>query len=162
MRPLLYVAVFTVLLGLLLVVGVAVASAQSNPEQTFLGGGGAIRGNVYGFNMWDQLTPIEWATVTAVNSRYSFAAYTGGGGGYEMFVPVGVYNVTVAPPGYKASSISVSVSDGSSSPINFYLEESGVPVPEFQPTAFSIVLFVALASVLLVKRATTRRRRHSK
>jgi len=162
MRPLPYVAVFTVLLGLLLVVGAAVASAQSNPEQTFLGGGGMIRGNVYGFNMWDELVPIEWATVTAANSRYSFVAYTGGGGTYEMFVPMGVYNVTVAPPGYKAYSISVTVGDGSSSSINFYLEQSGVPVPEFQPAAFSIVLFVALASVLLAKRTTTRRHRHSK
>jgi hypothetical protein len=162
MRALAYVAVFTLLLGLLLAGGMVVASAQTNPEQTFFGGGGLIRGNVYGFNMYDQLIPIEWAPVTAASGRYNFVAYTGAGGSYEMFVPVGLYNVTVVSPGYKAYSMSINVADGSASAINFYLEQSGVPVPEFQPATFSIVLFVALASVLIAKRATTRRRKLSR
>jgi len=146
------------LLGLLLVGGIIMASAQ-NPPQNPPGGGGMIRGTVYGFNMYDQLIPIAWAPVTAISGHYNFVAYTGGGGIYEMFVPVGVYNVTVVSPGYKANSMSVSVGDGSSSAVNFYLEQSGVPVPEFQPADFSIVLFVAVASVLLARRAVMRRRR---
>jgi len=162
MRALPYVAAFTLLFCVLLAGGMIVASAQSIPEQTFYGGGGLIRGNVYGFNMYDQLIPIEWAPVTAASGRYNFVSYTGAGGSYEMFVPVGVYNVTVNSPGYKAYSMRINVADGSSSAINFYLDQSGVPIPEFQPGAFSIVLFVALASVLLAKRATTRRRRHSR
>jgi hypothetical protein len=157
MRSLPYVTALTVLFGVLLV-GVMVVSAQSHPQPTFVGGGGMIHGTVYGFNMWDEFVPIEWASVTAADGQYSFVAYSGAGGSYEMFVPAGTYNVTVAPPGYKAYSMSVTVSDGSSSAINFYLEQSGVPVPEFQPSAFAIVLFVALASVLLVKRATRRRK----
>jgi len=161
MKALSYTAAFTLLFSLLLAGGVAVASAHISPEQTSYGGGGLIRGNVYGFNMYDQLIPIEWAPVTA-SGRYNFVSYTGAGGKYEMFVPVGIYNVTVVSPGYKAYSMSITVADGSSSAINFYLEQSGVPIPEFQPDAFSIVLFVALASVLLAKRATTHRRRHSR
>lgn len=162
MKALPYIAAFILLFSLLLEGGVVVASAHISPEQTSYGGGGLIRGNVYGFNMWDQLIPIEWAPVTAASGRYNFVAYTGAGGKYEIFVPVGLYNVTVVSPGYKAYSMTITVSDGSSSAINFYLELSGVPIPEFQPDAFSIVLLVALASVLLAKRATTRRRRHSR
>lgn len=161
MRSLPYITVVTLLFGVLLAGGMVVASAQSHPQQTFLGGGGMIHGNVYGFDMYDQLTPIEWAPVTASNGQYNFVAYSGSMGSYEMFVPVGIYNVTVVTPGYKAHSMSIAVADGSSSAINFYLEQSGVPVPEFQPSAFAIVLFVALASVLLAKRATARRRKQS-
>jgi hypothetical protein len=157
MRSLPYVAAVTVLLGAL-AIGVMVVSAQSNSQP--LAGGGLIHGTVYGFNMYNQFVPVEWASVTAVSDQYNFVSYTGAGGEYEMFVPEGSYNVTVNPPGYRAYSMSVAVSDGSSSAVNFYLEQSGVPVPEFQPSTFAIALFVAMASVLLAKRATRRRKQH--
>jgi hypothetical protein len=134
-----------------------VVFAQTNTQQ--YGGGGMIRGNVYGFDMFDQLQPIAWATVTASNGQNNFVAYTGGGGYYEMYVPAGAYNVTVNPPGYTPYSSSVAVSDGSSSVINFDLEQSHVPVPEYPQGAFVLVLFVALASVLVVQRTMLRRRR---
>lgn len=134
-------------------------SAQTGSQQYVGGGGGLIRGNVYGFDMWDELEPIAWASVTATNGQYRFVAYTGGSGYYEMFVPVGAYNVTVNPAGYVPYSNTVSVSDGSSSAINFYLEESHVPVPEYPQGAFIFVLFAALASVLIVQRMMLKRRR---
>lgn len=117
-----------------------------------------IQGNVYGFDMWDQLQPIAWASVIASNGQNKFVAYSSGGGYYAMYVPAGVYNVTVDPPGYATYSNSVAVSDGSTSSINFYLEQSHVPVPEYPPGAFVLVLFVALASVLVVQRTMLRRR----
>lgn len=131
--------------------------AQSTQQY---GGGGMITGTVYGFNMYDQLQPIAWATVTASNGQYSFLAYSSGSGNYAIFVhPTGMYNVTVNPPGYVPYSSSVAVSDGSSSVINFDLEQSHVPVPEYPQGAFVLVLFAALASVLIVQRTMLRRRR---
>ena len=157
MKTLPYTAALVLLLAALVAGGTIMTSAQNHSQQV-LPGGGLIRGSVYGFTMYDELTPIEWAPVTASNDQYEFVAYSGAGGSYEMFVPTGVYNLTVVTPGYTTYSMSVSVSDGSASTLNFYLEQSGVPIPEFQPSAFAVVLFIALASVLLAKRAAQRRR----
>jgi len=158
MRPLSILVVLT-LVAAALFVGVTVVSAQGRTEQApSQGGGGLLRGYVYGFNMWDEFITIPWAPVTATNGQLSFVAYTGEGGVYEMFLPVGDYNVTVVTPGYKPTSMDVSVSDGSASTINFYLEQSHLPVPEFPLGTLSIIMIVALTGALLAKRATKRRR----
>lgn len=158
MKLLSIVGLAAILFAFLLAAGSFVVFAQTSTQQQY-GGGGMIRGNVYGFDMYDQLQPIAWASVIASNAQYSFVASTSGGGYYEMYVPTGAYNVTVNPPGYAPYSSSVAVSDGSSSAINFYLEQSHVPVPEYPQGAFVLVLFVALASVLVVQRTMLRRRR---
>jgi hypothetical protein len=157
MKTLPYTAALILLLSAFVAGAMVMVSAQNHSQQVFHGGG-LIHGSVYGFTMYDELTPIEWAPVTASNDQFEFVAYTGAGGNYEMFVPTGTYNLTVITPGYTAYSMSVSVSDGSASTLNFYLEQSGVPIPEFQPSAFAVVLFIALASVLLAKRVAQRRR----
>lgn len=108
--------------------------------------------------MYDELVPLLWVSVTATSADYNFVAYTGANGTYEMFLPAGTYNLSVSAPGYKPYSGSISVSDGSSSAINVYLEQSGVPVPEFPAQAVSIVVVAALAAALLSKRATKRKR----
>ena len=130
------------------------AAAQFQPSQ-YLGGGGYISGTVLGFDMYDQLQPIQWAAIYANNGQRTFIAYSGSGGFYEMFVPVGTYNVTVLEAGYRQISSSISVSDGSSSTINFTLEQSHVPVPEF-PAGSTLVMLTALSLVMLALR---RRRR---
>lgn len=135
--------------------GARLTAAQSNFHQ----GGGLLHGVVYGFDMYDALVPILWAPVTVDNGQFKLVAYTGGSGTYELFVPAGSYNVTVVAPGYKASSAIVFVSSGSSSAINFYLYQSGVPVPEFPSGALSIILMVAFAGALLAKRAAARKAR---
>jgi hypothetical protein len=116
------------------------------------GGGGMIQGTVLGFNMYDQLEPIAWASVFANNGQRVFVAYTSSGGFYQMFVPVGIYNVTVNQPGYKAYSNVVTVSDGSTSSINFILEQSHVPIPEYQPNGAVVVMVLALAAALVIRR----------
>jgi hypothetical protein len=75
-----------------------------------------------------------------------------------MVVPAGSYNVTVAPPGYKAYSNTVAVSDGSASTINFYLEQSHVPVPEFPTDVASIIAIVAITAALAVMKLRKRRK----
>jgi len=157
MMPTRYVAVvvFTVAM---LVLGTRLVGAQPQPQQQFGAGGGMILGAVYGFDMYDDLRPIAWAPVYANNGRNTFTAYTSGGGDYEMYVPQGTYNVTVVEPGYVPYSSVVAVSAGSASTINFYLEESHVPVPEFPSGMVSAMAVLAFASVLVAVKRTKRRK----
>lgn len=131
--------------------------AQHQPQQYYGTGGGMIMGTVLGFNMWDQLEPIAWATITADNGQRTFVAYSSAGGFYEMFVPTGLYNVTVIQPGYLAYSNAVAVSDGSTSQINVYLEQSHVPVPEFQPNLMLMVMILTLGAALVIRRRSLKR-----
>jgi hypothetical protein len=142
----------------LMVLGSKMVAAQPQPSQYYGAGGGAIQGTVLGFNMWDQLEPIAWATVTANNGLRNFTAYSGGGGFYFMFVPTGMYNVTVSQAGYFAYSNAVAVSDGSTNTINVTLELSHVPVPEFQPNLTLIVMVLTLGAALVIRRRRSLRR----
>jgi len=145
--------ILTSIIALMLLEGRLVA-AQSQPAQ-FSGGGGYISGTVLGFDMYDQLQPIVWAAIYANNGQRTFITYSGSGGFYEMFVPVGTYNVTVLEAGYVLTSSSVSVSDGSSSTINFNLEQSHVPVPEF-PASSTLILLAALSIAMVALRRRKR------
>ena len=156
MKPVRY-ALLTIAIVALMLLGSKFAFAQSHTDQ-YYGGGGAISGYVLGFDMFDQLQPIAWATVTADDGHYRLVAYSGSGGYYSMFVPAGNYNVTVVEPGYKPSSSIVSVSAGSGSTINFDLEQSHVPVPEFPSGMIAIIAVVALSAALLAMRRTRRKR----
>jgi len=118
-----------------------------------------IMGTILGFNMWDQLEPVAWAAIYANNGQRIFTAYSSSGGFYEMFVPTGFYNVTVIQPGYRMNSNTVAVSDGSTSTINFTLELSHVPVPEFQPNLSLVVMVVTLGAAALVFRRRSAKRR---
>jgi hypothetical protein len=143
---------YAVALGLvlaILVLGVRPATAQGSLQS-----GGVLFGYVYGFTMYDQLIPLEWVTVTATGGGYHFATSTGTGGNFEMFLPVGAYNVSISQPGYKPYSSTVAISDGSSSTVNFYLEESGVPIPEFPASTVSMIVVIVLAVTLLTRKAT--------
>ena len=118
-----------------------------------------IEGTVLGFNMNNYLEPIAWATVSANNGVHTFVAYSGAGGFYSMFVPTGMYNVTVVEPGYTTYSSAVAVSDGSTSSINFDLELSHVPVPEFQPNFTLMVMILTLGAALVIRRRSLKRSR---
>ena len=150
-----YFAIMAFTIGILLL-GVKLASAQPQAQQVFGAGGGEIVGSVYGFDMYDQLQPISWASVYANNGRNTFVAYTDGGGYYDMFVPQGMYNLTVVEPGYVSYSTAVAVSPGSASTINIDLEESHVPVPEFPSGTVSAVAVLALGAVLVATRRNKR------
>ena len=157
MKPTGYFAIVAFTIAILLL-GTRLVSAQPRVQQVFGAGGGMITGSVYGFDMWDELEPIAWASVYANSGQHTFVAYTSGGGQYEMYVPQGTYNVTVVEPGYLSYSSSVAVAPGSASTINFYLEESHVPVPEFPSGTVSAITLFALAAVLIATKRTKRRK----
>ena len=133
--------------------GASIVSAHSQTSQY---GGGYLHGRVYGFNYDNYLLPISWANITATNGASTFHAASDVDGGYEIFIPVGNYNVTATEPGYVSYSTSVSVSGGSSSVINFYLYESHVPIPEFQSEPISVILALSIIPVLLSKKSAAR------
>ena len=155
MRQVRYVVLVTLAIALML--GARLVAAQSQPQQYSGPGGGMIRGQVLGFDMYDQLQPIAWASVYANNGYQTFKASTGGGGYYEMYVPTGIYNVTVVEPGYKPYSSSVAVANGSSSSINIYLQQSHVPVPEFPAGMATIITVATLSAALLAMRRVRRK-----
>lgn len=140
-----------------IVLAILILGVGPTTAQTPLQGGGYIHGWVYGFNMWDELVPLEWVNVAATNADYEFVASTGVNGTFEMFLPAGTYKLTISAPGYKAYSSSVAVSDGSSSTVNLYLEQSGVPIPEFPAQAVSMIVVMALAVTLLSRKAMKRK-----
>jgi hypothetical protein len=158
MKPVRYI-LLTITIVALMLLGSKFAFAQSRTDQYYGGGGGVITGQVLGFDMYDQLQPIAWAPVTAENGHYRYVASSDLGGNYYMIVyPAGNYNVTVAEPGYKPDSSFVSVAPGSGSTINFYLEQSHVPVPEFPSGMISIIAIVALSAAVVAMRRTRRKR----
>lgn len=149
-------APYAVALGILLAIFTLRTPATSalSPQS-----GGLIFGWVYGFTWDDQLVPLEWVQVTAMNPNYPpFTVSTGFKGTFEMYVPTGTYNLTVSPPGYKAHSSMVSVADGSSSSASFYLEQSHVPIPEFPTQGVALIVAIALATTLLTRKSTKHKR----
>ena len=140
----------------ILIIGTKLVAAQPQVQPLYGAGGGMITGSVYGFNMFNQLEPIAWASVYANSGQTRFVAYTSGSGYYAMYVPQGLYNVTVVEPGFVPYSSAVAVSPGSASTINFYLEQSHIPVPEFPSGAVLAVTVLALAAVLVAAKRTRR------
>ena len=147
----------------------AVGSAHAQPRtyQYYSGEGGEIRGYVLGVDR----EPLDWAAVHARNTQHTFQAFSGMSGFYEMRIPPGTYNVTVDVPGYQAlvtnttladsqernmifylNGMNVTVSDGSTNVVNFYLELPQTPVPEFQPPLALMLVIGSITVVLQLKR----------
>jgi len=156
MRKLAYAVALAIIMAIVFRAG-SFASAQSQPVQGY--GGGYVSGYVYGYNMWDELIPLDWVQVNATSDQYgTFSAYTAGGGFYDMFLPTGTFMLSVEEPGFKAYNMSIAVSDGASlNGINFYLERSNVPIPEFPTQIISLMVIIAIAAALIARRAAKRR-----
>jgi len=155
MRPLPYALIAGIVLAMVLAT-MGTASAGEQPAQF---GGGFVSGFVYGYSMYDELIPINWATITASNDLYTFTTYSYADGGYGFYLPTGTFNMTVDEPGFIPQSRSITISDGSStSGFNFFLERSNVPIPEFPTHFISLLMIVAMAGALVVKRSIRRKR----
>lgn len=97
--------------------------AESNGSDYYPYGGGAVRGQILGFNWFNELTPVIWADVTAWQDGELIASATSGGNGYYFIIlPVGFYTLRIEEPRYIEKSMEIFVSSGSASSINFVLE----------------------------------------
>jgi hypothetical protein len=115
-----------------------------------------LSGNALAFTWSTEFRPVSWATVTLSGvPGGTFTAYSADGL-YEFYTgPADTAMLTITIPGHESQSASVSVSDGmATTGQNFYLEQSGIPVPEF--SGIAVVVFSALAASLYLLR---RRRR---
>ena len=125
------------LLGVsLMLAGSNLALAGSTPNY-YGGTGGTISGMVVSAG-----GSVDWSQIRANNGNETFEAFSGFSGFYLMRVPAGTYNVSVYDfynPVYWAPNVSVTVTDGSSTTVNFYLQsEPFAFVPEFQPSLLAV------------------------
>ena len=132
-----------------------VAIAEPFPQQYYGGPGGQVSGVVWSIQRG---APIDWAIIRARNAQHEFQAASGMSGFYLLRLPNGTYTITVEASGYDAASVNVTVSDGSSSTVNFYLnpQQTSTPVPEFQSSEVLIAMALVLVAILLHKQKTQR------
>ena len=121
--------------------------AQS-PEQYYGGPGGDITGFVIGVNHY----PVDWAQIYARNVNVTFEAFSGMSGMYRMRVPAGNYVVSVYVLGYDANNLDANVTVGSMVRLDFQLQQTQTPVPEFPLTAFATAIALALTVLILSRR----------
>lgn len=142
------------LLGVsLLLAGSNLAFASSAPRD--FGPGGSISGMVVS----PSGTVVDWSQIYAKNGNQTFEAFSGFSGFYLMRVPAGTYNVSVYDfynPVYWAPPVTVAVTDGSNTTVNFFLQPQAPAsaVPEFQLNLMALVTMIAIAAAcILTKRS---------
>jgi len=120
--------------------------------------GGIIYGTVHGFDMDDKLIPLGWATITIMKDGEIVAVGYSADGYYEIIVPGGELTITIDHPGYISQTVDLYVSPASSTALNFSLERSEEPIPEYPIQAAPIMLVVALLALLMISRKKLSRR----
>ena len=125
--------------------------ASSVPKY-YGGPGGTISGTVIG----PTGTVVDWTQISAISGNQTFEAFSGFSGFYLMRVPSGTYNVSVYDPynpQYWAPNANVTVTDDSSSTVNFYLQQQPPSaVPEFQPNLSLLIGVLVLAATCFASR----------
>ena len=145
---------FTTLIVLLLAITLALVESNlvfamsANP---YSGTGGTITGTVVS----PSGNVVDWAQIYARSGNQTFEAFSGFSGLYLMRVPAGMYNVSVYDfynPQYRAANVNVTVTDGSSTTVNFYLQPPPTPMPEFQPDVVALVSVFSVAATCIMAR----------
>jgi len=115
-----------------------------------------IKGNVVGYTYCDDWRSVGWTTVQftaadgTVFNHYTFDGWFGAWLNSGPYTASVIFWSPAKQEGYKVQTMPYLVSDGSFGAFNVYLEQSGVPIPEF-PVA-PIVLASALAASLFILR----------
>jgi len=106
-----------------------------------------VNGTVRGLDMYDNLIPLSWATVTAYGP--TLTATSSLDGVYEMWIVNGTYTLGVSYPGYETQGVEIQVSMAWETPVDFNLTPTGNTAPEL-PTAelmSAVLLVIACASL---------------
>jgi hypothetical protein len=111
-----------------------------------------VAGFAYTRNFMGDFRAGSWQTVTAQGATTSTNAWGPFDGNYYTYVKPDTYTVTAAGPGYKSASRTVVTTWGAvSTGQDFYLEESGIPIPEFPVTGLLALVSALAASLFLLR-----------
>jgi hypothetical protein len=110
-----------------------------------------VNGTISGLDMYEDLIPLSWATVTAYGP--TLTATSSLDGVYEMWIVNGTYTLGVSSPGYEAQGVEIRASMAWEIPVDFDLRPPSGTVPELSATE------LMLAVVLVIACASLRRRR---
>ena len=136
-------AVFLVLFGFVLIIPSSHASLST------------IHGTVYWYDQYGNLRPLPWVQVIATGEDgESTVASSTADGAFIMWVVPGTYDVTASSdPGFVPETHAVTVPDGGVVAVDFYLEPTGKPIPEYPSALQPVMLIVAaLAAVIAIRR----------
>ncbi|MBS7656035.1 carboxypeptidase regulatory-like domain-containing protein [Candidatus Bathyarchaeota archaeon] len=115
-------------------------------------GGGRVSGYIYGFTIDNTLTPLSWASITALENGEVIEVAYSMNGFYEMYLPTGSFTLIVEHPGYKQRNATIIVSNGSDTSLDFVLEQSGEPIPEFNAYTLAVLSLAILTTLLILKK----------
>jgi len=106
-----------------------------------------VYGQVTGYNMFGDLLPISWATVSAYGPI--LMATSSLDGFYEMWLENGTYMLAVSLVGYETQATEVHASMASETQTDFHLKPSGAPIPELSATELTLLAALIIAYTLL-------------
>lgn len=114
----------------------------------------SIRGTVYWYDQFGNLHPLSWVQVTANGDGGITTAASTTDGTYMMWVAPGTYNVSASSePGFIPQAHEVTVTPGGVATVDFNLEPSGKPIPEYPSAVQPAMLVVAaLAAMIMIRR----------
>jgi len=141
-----------VLVFALMILGLAVIASAVMPSHAATS---AISGTVYWYDQYGNLRPLSWVQISATSDATGTAVTSSAvDGTYVLYVAAGTYNVTVSgDPGYYSQSKMVSVSPGGiAGGVDFQLEPTGKPVPEYPETLVPILTLVVVAATAIMIR----------
>jgi hypothetical protein len=102
-----------------------------------------VNGTVGGLDMYDNLIPLSWATVSAYGP--TLVTTSSLDGVYEMWIPNGNYTLGVSHPGYQAQGVQIQVSMAWETSVDFNLTPAGTTTPELPTTGITLPVVLAMA-----------------
>jgi hypothetical protein len=122
---------------------------------------GFVTGDVLAFTWSNEFRPLSWGAITVTGAGLpssGLSLYTFDGE-YQAYLPTpgiagsSAFTFTLNAPGYAPYSWTSQVPVGSTGTgVNVYLEQSNIPVPEFNAAPLAIIAFAALAASLYILR----------
>jgi hypothetical protein len=106
-----------------------------------------VNGTISGLDMYEDLIPLSWATVTAYGPILT--ATSSLDGVYEVWIVNGIYTLGVSSPGYEAQGVEIHVSMAWEIPVDFDLRSPSGTILELSATELmsAALLITACASL---------------
>jgi hypothetical protein len=106
-----------------------------------------VNGTISGLDMYEDLIPLSWATVTAYGPILT--ATSSLDGVYEMWIVNGTYTLGVSSPGYEAQGVEIRASMAWEIPVDFDLKRPSGTVPELSAAELMLAVVLVIACVWL-------------